>query len=91
MTPADEGIAAARRDAYEARQKVTRRTRRNDSLWVVTTPTEDSELADICFQATARDLIYQGLGGLAPDEVEGSFSDGNVAHAFARRLLKNRK
>ncbi|MCC6310975.1 MAG: hypothetical protein IT345_08680 [Trueperaceae bacterium] len=58
----------------------------DDRFWVVTDPTPDSELADICFEASLRDLERQFRGGLTCKEQPTLFTDRREAEveAFGR-------
>lgn len=62
----------------------------DDQLWVVVRPTKDSEMLDVCFQATVRDLMLQSRGGLDPKDVLGLYKPGDQQKAveFAERLMR---
>ncbi len=68
----------------------------DDTLWVVLDPTPASELADICFAATLRDLEQQFRGGLSCDRSLTLFTDHREAEAeaavrmVARRAARDR-
>ncbi len=59
------------------------------NFWVVTTPTEVSELGDILFEADIPYLYNQFRGGLKIEEIEGLFQYKDKVHAekFAQSLL----
>lgn len=59
-------------------------------LWIVTKPTPYSELGDIFFDATMRDLYYQFHGGLEPHHIHGVYTEPEEARQEAERLLAER-
>ena len=59
-------------------------------IWIVTHPTLESQLVDILFQASARDLELQFKGGLQGSEIVGFYSTKYEALKVAKKLLKNR-
>ena len=58
----------------------------DDTLWVVTDPTSESEVGDILFEASLRKLDLQFKGGLTMDRNPTIFTDENEARveAFGR-------
>jgi hypothetical protein len=64
-----------------------RRQNGTGALWIVTTASPVSTLADICFQVTPRDFAMQIRGGLAPDEILGWFDDASEANQIALQEL----
>jgi hypothetical protein len=58
----------------------------DDKFWVVTDPTAESEQADICFEASLRDLERQFKGGLTAAHNPTLFTDRREAEveAFGR-------
>jgi hypothetical protein len=61
-----------------------------ETFWIVTMPTVNSELGDICFQCDFRQFALQIRGGLKIEEIVGVFADGEVARETATRLLAGR-
>ena len=59
-------------------------------FWVVTYPTENSELADIVFDADVFDFHLQIAGGLTGDEIEGLYNNKAKAMKVAKKLLEDR-
>jgi hypothetical protein len=59
---------------------------RDDKFWVVTDPTPESEMGDICFEASLCDLERQFKGGLTADHNPTLFTDRREAEieAFGR-------
>ena len=56
------------------------------ALWVVTKPTADAELQDICFKTDLpRGLYLQFMGGLEPDEIVGFYTDQKSAEEVEER------
>ncbi len=58
----------------------------DDTFWVVTDPTQESEEADILFEASVRRLELQFKGGLPMDQQPTIFTDEKAAkiEAFGR-------
>ena len=58
----------------------------DDRLWVVTDPTRESELGDVCFETTVRGLLLQLKGGLDVERNVTLFTEQNEAdvEAFGR-------
>ena len=54
-----------------------------DRMWVVTDPTSQSELADICFEASLADLHLQFKGGLTMASNPTLFTDRGEAEVEA--------
>ena len=59
----------------------------DDTFWVVTDPTRESELADICFVTSLRSLERQFRGGLTAAENPTIFTEKAEAEEEARRRL----
>ncbi len=51
----------------------------DDKFWVVTDPTPESEIADICFETTLRGLELQFKGGLTVAQNPTMFTDREEA------------
>ena len=60
-------------------------------FWVVTKPTKESELGDICFEADIGRLMLQFRGGLDVDEIVGVYGNESAAKKDAEKLLVARK
>jgi hypothetical protein len=61
----------------------------DDTFWVVTDPTPESELVDILFECTLHRLELQFLGGLRTDRDHPTiFTDYNEARAEAALRLR---
>jgi hypothetical protein len=58
-----------------------------ETFWVVTRPSEVSELVDILFPCTFERLLLQGRGGLTEDEIVGIYADETEAKEAATELL----
>lgn len=56
-------------------------------FWVVTNPTKDSTLADICFESDAHALELQFKGGLNSADVCGFYISESAAKETARNLI----
>jgi len=58
----------------------------DDKLWVVTDPTRESEVGDVCFETTVRGLLLQLKGGLDIERNVTLFTEKNEAdvEAFGR-------
>lgn len=56
-------------------------------FWVVTNPTKDSTLADICFEADSHNLELQFKGGLSIADVCGFYISESAAKEAARNLI----
>ena len=61
-----------------------------ETFWVVTTPTANSELGDICFECTYESFAIQIRGGLQVHQIVGIFGDESLAKATATNLLTAR-
>ena len=61
-----------------------------ERFWVVTRPSEVSELVDILFPCTFERLLLQGRGGLTEDEIVGIYADEDKAKEAAAKLLGER-
>ncbi len=59
----------------------------NEKFWVVTDPTPVSELGDILFQASPRDLDLQFKGGLTMDQNPTLFTEKAEAEAEAQARM----
>ncbi len=58
------------------------------TIWVVTNPNKISTLEDICFEVTMGQLSRQFLGGLRPEEILATFTDGEEAFKYARKAME---
>lgn len=56
-------------------------------IWVVTAPTESSEMLDIVFEVNIGSLMNQARGGLDPDDVLMLTKDQKKAEAYGKKLL----
>jgi len=59
-------------------------------FWVVTKPTKDSLLQDICFKTNILGFVLQCKGGLKSSEINGIYKSENSAKSAAEILLKNK-
>jgi hypothetical protein len=59
-----------------------------ETFWVVTTPSSESEIGDICFECDFRKYALQVRGGLDVEKVVGIFASGNKAVELAEHLLQ---
>src|SRR5208282_6293472 len=59
----------------------------SNTFWVVTRPNRVSELGEICFACTFKQLINQSRGGLHEQELIGIFADEAEAKRMALKLL----
>lgn len=69
------------------RQMLAAQTDQIGKFWVVTYPTGQSEMGDICFEANVQDLMLMSRGGLNPNEIQGIFKSQGPATALAKQLL----
>jgi hypothetical protein len=62
-------------------------------FWVVTKPTEDSELIDILFFSDIGGMMLQAKGGLAREDIVGLYpkKDKDKAEKHAKDLLEKIK
>lgn len=56
-------------------------------FWVVTKPSGESELVDICFEASITDMMLQAKGGLKTDEILAILKSKSEAEKLAQSLL----
>jgi hypothetical protein len=63
----------------------------SNMFWVVTSPTHNSTLIDICFSTNIVGLALQVKGGLSPRDIVGRFDGEDEAMEFAKNLLKIEK
>ena len=61
-----------------------------EKFWVVTAPTNVSELRDICFECTFDSLMLQTMGGLRADDIVVISADAELAKKVAEKILKKR-
>lgn len=61
-----------------------------ERFWIVTKPTQNSELGDCCFDVDFRQFALQIRGGLNIQDIVGFFADGDAARKTATRLLAGR-
>jgi hypothetical protein len=68
------------------KERESMRFGRDEKFWVVTDPAPESEMGDICFEASLRDLELQFRGGLTCDDNPALFTDRREAEveAFGR-------
>ena len=59
----------------------------SSTFWVVTKPSRVSELGDICFACTFRQLMTQTRGGLHEQDIVGVYADEAEARRMAMELL----
>jgi hypothetical protein len=59
-----------------------------EHFWVVTTPTAESEIGDICFECDFRTFALQVRGGLDVEKVVGIFANEEAAVELAEHLLQ---
>ena len=57
------------------------------SFYIVTKPTSNSTLEDICFMSNAGGLLIQGKGGLDHNDIYGMYTERVEAEAVAKFLL----
>lgn len=58
-------------------------------LWIVTKPTKNSTLDDICFQTDLKEgLCRQYKGGLDPKDIVGFWDDESQAKNEAEYLIR---
>ena len=70
--------------------EVTPTIARETEFWVVTKPTDDSMVCDICFETGLAGLQRQFAGGLEAKDIMGVWLDRLVAEKAATRLLELR-
>ena len=58
-----------------------------ETFWVVTKPNRASELGDICFACTFKQLMLQARGGLHEHDIVGIYADEAEAKQMAEKLL----
>lgn len=61
------------------------------SFWVVTKPTKNSELGDICFHCTPQEFARQIKGGLQEDEIHSVYDNRSSAEEKAKWLIHRAK
>jgi hypothetical protein len=59
----------------------------SNTFWVVTRPNRISELGDICFACTFKQLMNQSRGGLHEQDIVGVYADEAEAKRMALKLL----
>src|SRR5208282_3543436 len=59
----------------------------SNTFWVVTRPNRVSELGDICFACTFKQLMNQSRGGLHEQDIVGVYADEAEARQLAMKLL----
>ena len=62
-----------------------------ERFWIVTNPTQDSELDDCCFDCSFKKFALQIRGGLEIEEIVGIFADEEDAKATASKLIEERR
>jgi hypothetical protein len=58
-----------------------------ETFWVVTRPNRASDLDDICFNCTYKQLMLQSRGGLHEHDIVGIYADEAEATKMAEKLL----
>ena len=58
-----------------------------ETFWVVTKPNRASELGDICFACTYKQLMLQARGGLHENDIAGIYANEAEAKLMAEKLL----
>lgn len=58
-----------------------------ENIWVITKPTPNSEMVDICFETDMPGLWLQFAGGLRADEIIGLYTERQEAEKVAMKLL----
>ena len=61
------------------------------TFWVVTIPTKESTLEDICFSVDLGSIALQFLGGLKISDIMAIFKKENQAKSFAQEELNHLK
>lgn len=61
-----------------------------ETIWVVTKPSDVSEMADICWSIDLQGLASQFKGGLNPEDIVAMFDNEAEAKALATQLLASR-
>lgn len=59
-------------------------------FWVVTIPTKESTLQDICFECDLKGLALQFKGGLSPDDIIGMYPSKENARYVANNELNKK-
>jgi hypothetical protein len=59
----------------------------SNTFWVVTKPSRVSELGDICFACTFKQLMNRSRGGLHEQDIVGVYADEAEAKRMAMKLL----
>ena len=57
------------------------------TFWVVTKPTANSELGDICFECDFKRFALQVRGGLDVDDISAIFADEQLAKLNATKMI----
>lgn len=60
------------------------------TIYVVTLPTRNSVLVDICFETNLHGLELQFKGGLSAGKIHGIYTDRHAAVTAAEVLLQKR-
>jgi hypothetical protein len=55
--------------------------------WFVVSPTKNSTVQDICFNANPYELTCQLIGGLDPNQILVTFDKEDDAKAYAKRII----
>jgi hypothetical protein len=58
-----------------------------NKVWIVLTPTPESEFGDICFSCTAEQFILQSKGGLESERIHGMYTNEKEAKEIAKWLI----
>ena len=59
-----------------------------ETFWVVTTPTANSDLGDVCFECDFKQFALQVRGGLEVESIVGIYADGEAAKEIATKLIE---
>ncbi len=73
--------------ALKPMSKSSKTAAKIDKIWVVTKPTEHSELVDIFFDTDFEGFIRQARGGLREEDLYGVYDDEAEAEGIAKGLL----
>lgn len=61
---------------------------KDKEMWVVTRPTLNSEMADICYKSSIKNLMLQTMGGLKFEEIVAVYDNEKRAVGLAVTLLQ---
>lgn len=87
----DHGLASPIRDeslvSGVAKLLKSIKEKKIEKFWTVTRPSGDSELTDIVFDTTLKDLLQRIKGGLDKDDILGLYDNETEAREFGKRLI----